>query len=72
MPDLVLTPRSDGKFGLQLRYHDLSGTAYQHIATVSEETGREIVRAEACFWLYGDPSRRAASHDRAKEASDAG
>lgn len=63
MPDLILRPsgRADPAkaWSLQLRYHESYGPAeYFTIARVSEATAREIIRAGAPFWLFGDPDER--------------
>ena len=67
MADLILRPTAliPGKpWALQLRYHESLGeTEYVTIARVSDERAREIVKAGAPFWLFGDPD--------AKEAPDA-
>lgn len=63
MPNLILRPRlisSDGKpirkFALQLRYHESLGeTEYYNIAHVNLAVAREIIRAGAPCWLFGEP-----------------
>lgn len=63
MPDLILRPSSlvPGKpWALQLRYHGAVETEYVTIARVTEERAREIVRAGAPCWLFGDPDKRPA------------
>jgi hypothetical protein len=40
---------------LQLRNHGPAETEYLTIARVSDELAREIIRAGAAFWLFGDP-----------------
>ena len=61
MPDLILRPSHlDPKrpWALQLRYHDCCGpTEYVTLCHVSENSAREIIRAGAPFWLFGDPDK---------------
>lgn len=60
MVDLILRPtglsnKPQVRWALQLRYHDCCGeTDYATIARVSDPTAREIVRAGAPYWLFGD------------------
>lgn len=55
MADLIVRPYGD-RFALQLRHHDCCGpTVYETIARVTEAEAREIVKAGAPYWLYGDP-----------------
>ncbi len=64
MPDLILRPAggpepSDKKWALQLRYHESLGeTEYITIARVTDPAAREIIKAGAAFWLFGDPDAR--------------
>lgn len=62
MPDLILRPSGliDGKpWALQLRYHEgLGETEYRTIARVSDDVAREIIKAGAPEWLFGDPDER--------------
>ena len=66
MPDLILRPTAliEGKpWALQLRYYESLGEIeYVTLARVTEERAREIIKAGAAFWLFGEP----------KEASNAG
>lgn len=60
MPDLVLRPsgQPDPKraWSLQLRSHESLGeTEYYTVARVSEGVAREIIKAGAAFWLFGEP-----------------
>lgn len=59
MVDLVLRPSAlvPGKpWAMQLRWHESVGeTEYATLARVGEHTAREIIRAGAPFWLFGDP-----------------
>lgn len=60
MPDLILRPstRNPAKpWALQLRYHESYGeTECATIAYVSEDMGREIVKAGKAYWLFGEPA----------------
>jgi hypothetical protein len=64
MPDLILRPAGGPEpvtkpWALQLRYHESLGeTEYTTIARVSDAVAREIIRAGAAFWLFGDPDAR--------------
>lgn len=57
MPDLILRPSGnpDRPWSLQLRWHGLSGTAYQTLWTGSEDAARDIVMAGKTTWLFGTP-----------------
>ena len=58
MADLILRPSThiSGKpWALQLRNHGPAETEYLTIARVSDKLAREIIRAGAAFWLFGDP-----------------
>jgi hypothetical protein len=58
MPDLILR---NGPLGgrksveVQLRYHGPVETEYVHVCYVTPEAAREMVKAGAPFWLFGDP-----------------
>ena len=61
MPDLILRPSTNvpGKpWALQLRHHGPAETEYHTIARVSDEIAREIIKAGAAFWLFGDPDKK--------------
>jgi hypothetical protein len=63
---LILRPSyltSDKPWALQLRWHDLSGTDYQTIARVNDETAMNIIAAGRAYWLSAEPDWAA----RAKE-----
>lgn len=67
MSDLVLRPAGGPEpitkpWALQLRYHESLGeTEYVTIARVTEPVAREIIKAGAAFWLFGDPAERTAT-----------
>lgn len=73
MSDLILRPSEivPGKpWALQIRYHESVGeTEYVTIACVTEETAREIIRAGASFWLFGDPDDKPAAPPQPTEGS---
>lgn len=61
MPNLILRPSGipERPWSLQLRYHESLGeTEYYTIARVDEKTAREIIRAGAPYWLFGEPKPR--------------
>jgi hypothetical protein len=64
MSDLILRPSGmiEGKpWALQLRKHESLGEVeYLTIARVTDEVAREIIRAGAPYWLFGDPDKRGA------------
>lgn len=65
MANLVLTPKKNGEFDLQIRYHDSCGpTEYKRITTVSDETAHEIVRAGAAEFLPQLGLKKMSSADR--------
>lgn len=49
---------------LVLRSHDLSGTDYETIALLSDQTAQEVIKAGAAYWLF-----TAASGARCKVSS---
>ena len=65
MADLILRASAfvpDRPWALQLRYHEHCGPVDDYaICRVSDETAREIIRAGAPFWLFGDPDARPAA-----------
>jgi hypothetical protein len=68
MVDLVIRPsgRNDPKqaWAVQLRWHESLGeTEYQTLCRVPDEVAREIVRAGAPSWLFGDPDNGGAVPD---------
>jgi hypothetical protein len=64
MVDLILRPsgleeRHNKPWSLQLRYHNCSGeTEYHTLCRVDDETAREVIKAGACEWLFGEPGWR--------------
>ena len=67
MPDLILRPASPTfskkPWALQLREHGPAETEYHTIAYVGDDVARDIIRAGACFWLFGNPDDKVeASH----------
>ncbi len=62
MVDLILRPStlSPGRpWSLQLRYHECCGpTEYHTLCRLSDNEAREVIRAGAPFWLFGNPDRR--------------
>lgn len=69
MVDLVLRPSGlvpKKPWALQLRYHESLGpTEYVTLLCCDESTAREIIRAGAPYWLFGDPDKdftKAAPH----------
>ena len=68
MADLVLRPSTlapEKPWCLQLRWHECCGpTEYLTIARVSDEVARDIIRAGAPTWLFGDPDSGGAGAQR--------
>lgn len=60
MADLIVRPSGEGKYALQLRYHDCCGpTEYATLVSgLTESDAREIVDAGAPYWLFGDPWKK--------------
>lgn len=64
MPDLILRPTglAEKPWALQLRYHESVGeTEYHTVARITEEVAREIIKAGATRWLFGDPAEQPAT-----------
>tara|TARA_B100000745_G_scaffold261271_1_gene185086 strand:+ start:108 stop:347 length:240 start_codon:yes stop_codon:yes gene_type:complete len=62
MTSLVIKPSpnfvsvdENKEFELVIRYHDLGGTDYVHVAYLSESLARSVVDSSNTTWLYGDP-----------------
>ena len=68
MADLVLRPSTlspEKPWCLQLRWHECCGpTEYLTVARVSDEVARDIIRAGAPTWLFGDPDKGRAAEQR--------
>ena len=60
--DLILRPANkyvtEKPWALQLRDHGPAETDYYTIAFVNDEVARAIIRAGACYWLFGDPDEK--------------
>lgn len=71
MVDLILRPsgfeeKHKKPWALQLRFHESCGeTEYHTLCRVNDETAKEIIRAGAPEWLFGEPNWE----DRAREKS---
>jgi len=61
MPSLILRPsglpEAKGRpWALQVRYHESLGeTEYYTLAYVSDPVARDIIKAGAPYWLFGEP-----------------
>jgi len=62
MGDLILRPsgldeKHNKPFSLQLRFHESCGeTEYVTLCRISDDMAKEIMKAGACFWLFGEPN----------------
>lgn len=54
-------------WALVLRSHDLSGTDYQALVFLDDETAREVIEASSVSWLYGEPDWDDRARKRALE-----
>lgn len=52
-PSLIYR-KFNGKYEIQLRYHDLGGVEYVTVATLSEDRMHEVTRAGIPHWLYAE------------------
>ena len=55
MTSLCLKPNGPFHFDLVIRTHDLGGTEYHVIKTVTDSLAELIVRSGEPYWLYGEP-----------------
>lgn len=76
MVDLVLRPSTrDPKrpWALQLRWHESVGEVeYTTLCLASDGLAREIIRAGAPFWLFGDPDDLPTSTNSESKTDDRG
>jgi hypothetical protein len=54
-------------WAMVLRAHDLSGTDYQTLVCLDDETAREVIEAGRATWLYGAPDWDDRARKRALE-----